>query len=176
MVIRRGERSNVSIFRSPRGHHARIGRTVLVVVSLAILVGCDPGYRYRPRGWSLVEATVATRSATIHGITFTTAGIAGLTGSYGIIPEFDIENPTERTLVLERAELQVAGGSHTGRFPSDGAVAWRSVEPRTSRRITISWEFEQPAIDVLGANPTLLIHFRLGDEQDSVTIVYERHQ
>jgi len=144
-----------------------------LLLSLAVsLLACDNSFRYRPREWQAVNEAVWSK--TIGEVAIEHYGIGGLTGSRGVTPEFVIRNASERTLTVEHVELvTTTGKGDRTRLPSD-AIEPRVVPPGASTRVTIFWKLPEPAIDRLGANPQIVVDFRLEDERQRLVIVYER--
>src|SRR5581483_10466117 len=121
----------------------------LLALLMLALSGCDSGFSYRPDGWS--ERDKSTEWAKVEeGISFVTWGITGLTGSDGIIPEFEISNRTASPVVIESAALLAGTQVYNGELPGKGALLWRTILPGEIKRVAISWSFEGPAWKALG--------------------------
>jgi hypothetical protein len=144
------------------------------LVLLLLLWSCDPGFDYRPRGWQTEDEYNYLWSSSFNGVELRTSGIWGLIGDRNISPEFEIHNGTEQLLSLESAELATDAGRYFGELPDGGAIEWRTVEPGSKGRFPVRWNTDESAIDFLGANPSVILTFRLGDELRQMEITYER--
>lgn len=149
-------------------------RTGLSLVVLLLLSGCDPGFSYRPQGWQAAEESDYEWFASFGGVKLTTWGLGGLIGARYLSPEFEFHNSTDQPLVLESVDLVAEAGRHSGELPDGGTIEWRTVEPGSTKRIPIGWDFEERPMDLLGPHPSLILTFRLGDEPHQVEITYER--
>ena len=139
-----------------------------------VLTGCDPGYRYRPEGWKVVGQSTALWSTSIGDVILEHGGIGGLTINKDIGPEFEIRNRSRHSFVLERAELVTPGGRQPGKFLTGAVDDVRTVKPGATRRVPVFWDFSQPANEVLGANPQIVLEYRLNNEPGRLVITYER--
>jgi len=147
---------------------------MLAFISLTLLVGCDPGFRYRPQGWRMVDESGAEWSTSIGDVILTHWGIAGTVGADGMHPEFEIHNRSARPLVLERIELVTPAGRYPGELPENGAIEARTVNAGATDRIGFLWTFSQPVTGALGATPQIVLEFRLEDQRERLVINYER--
>jgi hypothetical protein len=144
------------------------------VLSIALLtVGCDADFSYRPLGWNYLDnQRVWTKR--FADIELTTDGLEGLSGSDGVMPDFEIRNHGNRALLLEKAALRSSKNTFAAELPAQGAGDWRIVQPGASRRISLQWKFETAAIDALQSQPRLTLSFREGNALRHIEIMYAR--
>ena len=141
---------------------------------LLIVLACDPGFVYHPRGWERVERY--EWSMRINDIEIRTDIVVGLIGDKSFDPEFKIINNSAERVVIEDAQLLTAERTYPVEFAGNGELRWRSASPGSEARITLGWSFEQYALEVLGDRPKIVLDLRLGEEQHQVEIEYERIQ
>lgn len=143
---------------------------LLALVALA----CDPAFEYRPEGWDKT-GRYEWRSR-IEDFEVRTGLLGDLISSRGLVPEFELVNHSSETLAIEDAYLITQERNYPVKLPGQGELRWRSAAPGSRARITLHWQFEDYAIDVLGDHPRIVLDLRLGDEQHQVEIEYERIQ
>lgn len=148
-------------------------RFISTLALATVVAACDPGYRYGPVDWQVINEG-ALWSTSFDDVALTHRGIGGLIGSEYIVPQFDIRNGSNRSLVLERAELVTAAGRQPGELPGAGAIEARTINAGATASIPILWNLPQPAINALGMRPIIVLEFRHGQESRSLTIRYER--
>jgi hypothetical protein len=142
----------------------------LLIVVLGLLA-CDPGFYYHPEGWKKRQGYEWTQR--FDGIELTTSGLSGFVGSTGIIPDFDVTNTTDHIFVLQHAELLVEENSYAANI-ADKEAKWRTVEPHSSRSLTIYWEFDDVAVDVLGERPIAVLEFTVAGAARRIEITFTR--
>jgi hypothetical protein len=81
---------------------------VVCVIACVTTTGCDPGYRMRPEGVSLVDGTW---SASLVGVTLVGRPLGGLIGETWLDNEFHASNDTDADFHIDEAELLVGGRS-----------------------------------------------------------------
>jgi len=95
---------------------------LLLLLFGVVVLACDPGFVYRPRGWERVESY--EWSTRIDGVEIRTRTYSDLIGSTYFGPEFELTNGTEDTVVIEDARLIVEGRSYPVRFSGEGELRW----------------------------------------------------
>jgi hypothetical protein len=134
------------------------------------LSACDPGYVYRPVGW---EPQGSEWTKYFDGIGLSTLGLWGIVGDTDILPTFDVTNTTDHIFVLQNAELLVEENSYAANIAGKKAK-WRTVEPHSSRSLTIYWEFDDVAVDVLGERPIAVLEFTVAGAARRIEITFTR--
>jgi hypothetical protein len=141
-------------------------------VVLLIAVGCDPAFDYEPAGLSKVgEYQWGTR---LDGVELRTRSLGALIGSRDLVPEFEIVNQTSELVAIEGARLITEQESYPADLPGEGEVRWRSAAPNTSARVSLFWEFEDAAVELLGDRPRIVLDLRIGEDRHQLEITYER--
>lgn len=143
-----------------------------VVGALMALGACDPAFDYRPV--NLRSADDGRWITDVEDVEIQADSLGGFISSTGLIPTFTIVNRSGARTSIEGAELVVGDESYPADLPGDGELRWRSVNPGESGSISLHWEFDRSAIEVLGEQPGVLIDLRIGEEVRQVEIEYER--
>src|SRR5262245_59486164 len=160
-----------------RADRLRACTVVWVLAPVLAIVGCDRLFLYRPQQWQPVSSSTTRWSTSVGDVFIQHSGIGELTGSHGVMPEFEIRNMSRSSFVLQSAELVTATGRHNGGLPQiDGkdVPEARMVKAGATRRIAILWQFSKHAMDVLGSNPQIILEYRLDDRMQRLVIDYER--
>lgn len=145
---------------------------LLVLLFGVVVLACDPGFVYRPRGWERVESY--EWSTRIDGVEIRTRTYSDLIGSMYFGPEFELANGAEATVVIEDARLIAEGRSYPVRFSGEGELRWRSAAPGSSARVSLAWGFDDYATNVLGDRPRIVLDLRIGQAEHQLEIEYER--
>jgi hypothetical protein len=145
---------------------------LLLLLFGVVVLACDPGFIYRPRGWERVESH--EWSTRIDGVEIRTGTYSDLISSTYFGPEFELANDAEDTVVIEDARLFIEGRSYPVRFSGAGELRWRSAAPGSTARVPLAWGFDDYAINVLGDRPRIVLDLRIGEEKHQLEIEYER--
>lgn len=145
-----------------------------MVAVLVVLGACDPAFDYRPV--NLRSTDDGRWIADVGDVEIQADSLGGFISSTGLIPTFDLVNRSGAQASIEGAELIIGDESYPADLPGAGELRWRSVNPGESGSISLHWEFDRSAIEVLGEQPELLIDLRIGEELRRVEIDYERVQ
>lgn len=147
------------------------GSTLLLLLGISILGGCDPGFWFRPQGWE--EKGQGTSVKTVHWIRFETTAIKGIVGTRHVGADFQVRNGNREPLVLDAAEMWAEGRTFPAQLPDQGTLEWRTVAPEASGKLSMFWSFEKSAEQELGASPTLLLHLRVGEQRLPLAVQYK---
>ena len=147
-----------------------------LLVSASLLIACDPGYTYHPEDWQPLEKGFSWKKS-LDGIDVNIYSFGGLVGSRSISLSVRLTNRTNELLVLEGAELIAQDHqAFTAKLPDSGDLRWRSVGPNESGSIELYWDFDQPAMDVLGEQPQVTLYLRQGVQTERVEIKFSREE
>ncbi len=146
-------------------------RQLALLAFLPLLLSCDRGFEYRPVNWQATSEGLGWEKD-FGSFSVRVSHLTGLLGFHSVSPEFEITNSAAAPLVLERAELRSDTRTFAGILPGQAAERWRIVAPGTTRNITVFWEFDKPAPEALGKQPSLILLLRVGGQRFPVEITY----
>ena len=144
----------------------------LLALALVLLPGCDPGFSYRPQSWESQGEYEWILS--FDELEMTTGSVWGLIGDEDLESAFGVNNGTGEVVVLERAELLTHKGTYLAELPGNGDKQWCTVNPGSSRQLSLYWDLKKSTLDVLGEQPSIILHFRLGGKLRRIEVTYSR--
>ena len=146
---------------------------LLAFVALALVLGCDPGYEFRPDGVKLDDK--GRWKASVAGVQLTGRNLMGLIGETWLSDEFRATNDSSEEFTIDDAVLIVDGKQmpmkRVGVDPR-----WWMVPPKTKDKpVMVSWDFgNATAPKVLGQECTIVIHAHRGTLHDRLVTRYLR--
>ena len=137
-------------------NHMRSRAALLLALCVPLCLGCDPAYFYYPKTDN--GELTARISETVDGADIEVAGFDVLIGSSKVVQGLNINNTTDRDVILIKAELSTNGHKIVGDTPANGELQWRSVGPGETGQITCYfdlWDYGGVAEDVLAETATI---------------------
>jgi hypothetical protein len=147
----------------------RVFTLALCALSIALL-GCDPGYVYKPL--KADGTTTQIWSASVGGVRLQDSSFTHFVGqtTLNAIPE--IANNSGKTAVLVAAQLSTNGTTLSAEFPWEKELTKRTLAPGARATFTCQWnipKLKRGEVDNLGANVTVTWRLRIGDEDRIIT-------
>ena len=142
------------------------------VLVVFLIVACDPAFSYRPT--SLGMSDVRTWATSVNGVEIRVGEYEDILGVDYFAPQFQLINSTLSPAVIEGAHLVTASGQYEVQLPGHGELEWRRVAPSSEKTISLAWMFDQPATEVLGERPRIILDLRVGEEEHRLEVGYRR--
>lgn len=149
----------------------QLARERIVCLGLMIcgIVGCDPGYRYRPIGWTKSSSGLWKYENKDFQLELWPPG--NLAGAASVIWEASVHNRTDHDLVFEGATLIVDGRRYEGKFPGEGQPVHRSIRPHETKRVHVLFNLDGPLYDAVGDSMESILRYRVGALQEETLVV-----
>jgi len=139
-----------------------------ILLLLFPVLGCDPGYSYKPIDKS--GTPMPEWSASVEGVDFGFSPLHGLVGSRYISYGPEISNQSAKTVILLDGRLTTNGRTIKATLPGSGESEWRTVLPGEVKTVSLLWDRTQHGSSkelILGQKISWSWRVRIGKKKHS---------
>lgn len=146
--------------------------SIFLACTFLCVAACEvPDFRYRPVGWEESGGEWVWRGRSFD-VRMTEPG--GFVSSDGMIPEVDVRNRGDATVVFQACTLTTKGRRYSSSSLPRWDLRYRTVKPGSMLRLPIYFSFEDALFKIMGESFDLDLQYDVGNEGRNLHIHFVR--